>query len=95
MTDETEPEGAQQQLERLRVLEAHAWQCFDEAGKTEGAFREKLAALKMIADLVLAQIRYRKETQPQEDIESAEFYMEQYRALKERVDQLAKRRRAL
>ena len=60
-----------------------------------GAFKDRLAALKMIADLVLAQIRIRKETQPQEDTESAEFYMEQYRALKERVDQLAERRRAL
>jgi hypothetical protein len=95
MTEEVMEDSSDEQLEKLKALEFHAWECFKEVQHKDDAFKDRLAALKMVADLVLAQLRYRKDTQPREETESVEFYMEQLRSLRERVEQLAKRRRAL
>ena len=89
MTDETGQEAGDELTKSLGAIEYHGWKCFEEAESV----REKLAALKAITDLVLLQLRLKKDAVQKEDTESVEFYVEQLRRLGERVRQLAARRR--
>jgi len=89
MTDETGQEAGDDLAKSLGAIEYHGWKCFEEAESV----REKLAALKAITDLVLLQLRLKKDAVQKEDTESVEFYVEQLRRLGERVRQLAARRR--
>lgn len=91
MAETEELEGEDQQLRRLAALEHRARECFEVAESS----REKLAALKTIADLVLAQLKLKKEMVPKEEVESVEFYEEQLRNFTYRVNELSRRRRGL
>lgn len=95
MAQEVMENEQDEQLKKLEALEYHAWQCFREVEHKEDAFRDRLAALKMTSELLLAQLRYKKETQPKEDTENAQYYIDQFDSLRERVEELAERRRAM
>jgi len=95
MAQEVMENEQDEQLKKLEALEYHAWQCFREVEHEKDAFRDRLAALKMTSELLLAQLRYKKETQPKEDPESVQYYIEQFDSLRERVEQVVRRHREL
>ena len=86
--DKTQENETGKLLKRLEALEYHAWRCYEEAA---GA-RDRMAALKLISELVLSQIKLHKESVCREEVEGVEFYEEQLRELGERVGEFLKRR---
>ena len=89
MAKDSLSEKFEQRLEWLEVLEYHAWECYGELKDT----RERLAALKVVADLVLSQLKLTKELLPRKEIVSVEYYEEEVGRFRERVGLLAERRR--
>ncbi len=88
MSDEKQENGHEEQLTRLELLEYHAWKCFEEAV----SWKERLAALKTVAELVITQLKLKRDMVPKEDMESVEFYEEQLRQFSDRIKLLAERR---
>jgi hypothetical protein len=88
MNDARKDERLEKRLNQLEALKYHAWDLFESAETG----RERLAALKMVADIVLLQIKQDKDsTTPKED-ENARFYREELRRLGERIRLLTQRR---
>jgi hypothetical protein len=85
-----EDEARKNEYERLHTAENCAWHIYgeasepDETGET-ASVRDRLASLRLVVDTLLGQLRYRKDFLQEEDLESVEFYAEEYRKMAERV----------
>jgi len=74
-------------MKRMEALEYHAWQCLENAENN----REKLAAVKTVSDILMAQLRIEK-NERETEVENDAEYAEKLQELVERVRQLASRR---
>lgn len=85
-----EGDKPEERMKHLEALEGAAWKVFEDAESQ----RDKVAALKAIADIILKQIRLEKELAPKMEVESVEFYEEEIRRLGRRVGLFSARRRS-